>query len=123
MDFVNRSTPQNTAPFSKENDHHPDSHNETRREIQPESIVRPKQRQNDPINAHQKVIEHLGDLVRKPITSVYDLASMMTNHYINMFDEYSIPEEYHFFTFYKHSISDVVCPYAANTYIYTYSIF
>ena len=45
---------------------------------------------------------------RKPIGSVYKLASLITSHCVDVFDTNQIPEDFQFFEFFEQSINDVV---------------
>jgi hypothetical protein len=64
--------------------------------------------QDDPLNVHQKILKSLRDSGRNPITSVYDLASLITTCCVNVFDQHQIPEEFQFFEFFDRSIEIVV---------------
>lgn len=65
-------------------------------------------KQNDPLNIHQTVIQHLKNVRRESITSVEDLSRTITSACLNAFDHYEIPDEYHFFDFVEYSIGQVV---------------
>ncbi|KAI0895389.1 hypothetical protein F4806DRAFT_80154 [Annulohypoxylon nitens] len=65
-------------------------------------------KQNDPLNIHQTVIQHLKNVRRESITSVEDLSRTITSACLNAFDHYEIPDEYHFFDFVEYSIGQVM---------------
>jgi hypothetical protein len=62
----------------------------------------------DPLNVHQKVLKHLQSRMRPPITSIYDVASLVVHSCINVFDQYQVPDEFQFFDFFERSIGVVV---------------
>jgi hypothetical protein len=62
----------------------------------------------DPLNVHQKVLKHLQSPMRPPITSIYDVASLVVHSCINVFDQYQVPDEFRFFEFFERSIGVVV---------------
>jgi len=64
--------------------------------------------QNDPLNIHQIIMKHLQGSARAPITSVYDLANLITDSCVNLFAQDQAPEEFQFFEFFERSISSVV---------------
>ncbi|XDG08902.1 hypothetical protein ABKA04_008517 [Annulohypoxylon sp. FPYF3050] len=65
-------------------------------------------KQNDPLNIHQTIIQHLKNVRRESITSVEDLSRTITSACLNAFDHYEIPDEYHFFDFVEYSIGQVM---------------
>lgn len=64
--------------------------------------------QKDPLNVHQMILKHLQGSARAPITSVYDLANLVTDACVNVFDQYEVPDEFEFFDFFEHSVGVVV---------------
>jgi hypothetical protein len=66
--------------------------------------------QEDPLNVQRMILNHLTLSSRAPITSVYDLATLITDCCANVFDQYHIPDEFQFLDFFEHSIGAVVRP-------------
>jgi hypothetical protein len=62
----------------------------------------------DLLDVHQKILNHLRGSARPPITSVYDMASLIADSCANVFDPYRIPDEYQFFDFFESSIGRLV---------------
>ncbi|PQE25595.1 ankyrin repeat protein [Rutstroemia sp. NJR-2017a BBW] len=62
----------------------------------------------DPLNVHQKVLKHLQSRMRPPITSIYDVASLVVHSCVNVFDQYQVPDEFQFFDFFERSIGVVI---------------
>jgi hypothetical protein len=78
----------------------------------PSSVEERKKRlallEQDPLNVHQMILKHLQGEARAPITSVYELAKIITDSCVNLFDPYQAPDEFQFFDFFERSIGDVV---------------
>ncbi|KAF7502109.1 hypothetical protein GJ744_007110 [Endocarpon pusillum] len=85
---------------------------EERSESRPSTSEEKKKRwdflQRDPLNVHQMILKHLQGSARAPITSVYDLANLVTDTCVNVFDQYEVPDEFQFFDFFEHSVGVVV---------------
>lgn len=64
--------------------------------------------QQDPLNVHQTILKNLQGSARAPITSVYDLAKLITSSCADVFDQYRIPPHFQFFDFFERSIGAVV---------------
>lgn len=64
--------------------------------------------QEDPLNVQQTILNYLTLSSRSPVTSVYDLATLITNSCANVFDQHRIPDEFQFLDFFEHSIGVVV---------------
>lgn len=64
--------------------------------------------EQDPLNVHQIILKHLQGKVRAPITSVYELANLITDTCVNLFDPYRASDDFQFFDFFERSIGDVV---------------
>ena len=64
--------------------------------------------QQDPLNIHQTILKNLQGSTRAPVTSVYDLAKLVTNSCVEAFDQYKIPPDFQFFDFFERSIGAVV---------------
>ncbi|KAI9640932.1 hypothetical protein NHQ30_010773 [Ciborinia camelliae] len=62
----------------------------------------------DPLNVHQKALKYLQGTTRRPITSAYDVARLVVDSCINLFDQYQVPDEFQFFDFFERSIGAVV---------------
>lgn len=62
----------------------------------------------DPLNVHQRILKHLQGEARTAITSVYDLASIITESCVGLFDPYQVSDEFQFFDFFERCIGDVV---------------
>lgn len=62
----------------------------------------------DPLNVHQLILKHLQGSARKPITTVSELAILITDSCVGLFDQYQIPDEFQFFDFFERSIGAVV---------------
>ncbi|KAK2804519.1 hypothetical protein FQN50_006594 [Emmonsiellopsis sp. PD_5] len=62
----------------------------------------------DPLNALQMILGHLRVKTRDPFTSVYDLARVIADSCVGLFDPYHVPEEYQFFDFFERSIGVVI---------------
>ena len=60
------------------------------------------------MSVQNKVLAHLNEVIRKPIETVYDLAGLITNCCTTVFDEPRIPDDFHFFDFFEHSIINAV---------------
>jgi len=84
----------------------------------PETKHQPKLIEDDPLDIHQIVLKQLRESSRQPVTSVYSLASMVTNACAKAFDQYEVPEDFQFFDFFESSISTVV-----SSYILTFTVF
>jgi len=65
---------------------------------------------DDPLNVQQMILSHLTLSSRAPITSVYDLATLISNCCANVFDQNHIPDDFQFLDFFEHSIGAVVGP-------------
>jgi len=78
------------------------------RPFQPESTMWPELRQNDPLNVAQQVTRYLSKRGRGAITSVHDLASVVTTCCVDVFDPHQTPEDYLFFDFFERSIGRAV---------------
>lgn len=63
---------------------------------------------DDPLNVHQMVLKYLKQPLRAPITSTYNLASLIADSCANVFDPFRIPDEFQFLDFFERSISAVV---------------
>ncbi|KAF7939003.1 uncharacterized protein EAE98_001339 [Botrytis deweyae] len=62
----------------------------------------------DPLNVHQKVLKYLQSSTRPPIVSPYDVANLVVDMCVNLFDQYQVPEEFQFFDFFERSIGVVI---------------
>lgn len=70
---------------------------------------RPILKPEDPMSISQNIFFYLSrGSSRKPIGSVYKLASLITSHCVDVFDTNQIPEDFQFFEFFEQSINDVV---------------
>jgi hypothetical protein len=78
----------------------------------------------DPLNVHQKILKHLQSSTRRPITSIYDVASLVVHSCIDVFDQYQVEEEFQFFDFFERSIGVVVSRfiYFSSPTVVSYSI-
>ncbi|KFY46224.1 hypothetical protein V494_00546 [Pseudogymnoascus sp. VKM F-4513 (FW-928)] len=63
--------------------------------------------QDDPLNVHHAVLNHLKQPVREPITSAYDLAGIIADSCASVFDPFRITDEFQFLDFFERSISVV----------------
>jgi len=63
---------------------------------------------DDPLNVHQMILKHLKISARAPITTVYELANLITNSCANIFDQHQVPDEFQFLDFFERSIGNVV---------------
>ncbi|RYO80935.1 hypothetical protein DL766_007498 [Monosporascus sp. MC13-8B] len=59
----------------------------------------------DPMNAHQKVLRHLKSPHRQPVTSVHDLACLITDTCTSLFDQHNIQDEFQFLDFFEREIA------------------
>jgi hypothetical protein len=64
--------------------------------------------QTDPLNVHQSILKYLQGSARPPVTSVYDIATIIADTCVNVFDQYQVPDDYQFFDFFERSIGIVV---------------
>ncbi|KAK2798189.1 hypothetical protein FQN51_007875 [Onygenales sp. PD_10] len=62
----------------------------------------------DPLNVLQMILGHLRLKTRDPFTSVYDLARLIVDSCVGLFDPYHAPDEYQFFDFFERSIGAVI---------------
>ncbi|EEH19036.2 hypothetical protein PABG_01355 [Paracoccidioides brasiliensis Pb03] len=62
----------------------------------------------DPLNVHQMILSHIGLKARDPLTTAHDLAHLITEFCIGLFDQYRVPDEYQFFDFFERSIGAVI---------------
>ncbi|TGO07790.1 hypothetical protein BTUL_0247g00190 [Botrytis tulipae] len=62
----------------------------------------------DPLNVHQKALKYLQSSTRPPIVSPYDVANLVVDMCVNLFDQYQVPEEFQFFDFFERSIGVVI---------------
>ncbi|KAK2760347.1 hypothetical protein FQN54_002416 [Arachnomyces sp. PD_36] len=62
----------------------------------------------DPLNVHQMILKYLQGSARPPVTSAYDMATIITDTCVNVFDQYQVPDEYQFFDFFERSIGAVI---------------
>jgi hypothetical protein len=60
------------------------------------------------MNLHQKVLRHLKSTDRKPVTSVHDLACLITDTCAGLFDQDEIQDEFQFFDFFERDIVRLV---------------
>lgn len=60
------------------------------------------------VDVHHMILEYLKGSARAPVTSVYDLAKVITNTCANVFDQYTIPDTLQFFEFFERSIGNIV---------------
>ncbi|KAI0152258.1 hypothetical protein F4776DRAFT_659182 [Hypoxylon sp. NC0597] len=63
--------------------------------------------ENNPLNVHRAILEHLHTTQRAPITSACALASLITNACVNLFDPHSVPSDFQFFDFFEASLGIV----------------
>lgn len=63
---------------------------------------------NDPLNIQQKVIKYLNKQSRDAITSVYDLAQLITDTCVTLFDQQDLGRQFQFFDIFESSIANVV---------------
>lgn len=61
-----------------------------------------------PLNVRQRVLRYLGKGDREAIVSPSQLASIITQLSMTVFDQHEIPPEFQFFDFFEHSIRKVV---------------
>jgi hypothetical protein len=71
--------------------------------------ISPETNNRRPLNVHQNIFRYLHQTVRAQIKSPYELASLITNQYANVFADHDVPAEYQFFDFFERSIGNVVC--------------
>ena len=64
---------------------------------------------NDPLDVHQTILRYLKGPARAPITTIYDLANLISNSCANVFDQYSVPDAFQFLDFFERSIGNIVC--------------
>ncbi|KAF3761449.1 hypothetical protein M406DRAFT_74401 [Cryphonectria parasitica EP155] len=62
----------------------------------------------DPMDVQHRVMRHLKETAREPITSIYDLAGLIATCCVSVFDENQIPEEMQFFDFFERSIGSII---------------
>ncbi|CZR67992.1 uncharacterized protein PAC_17891 [Phialocephala subalpina] len=62
---------------------------------------------DDPLNVHQMVLKFLKNPAREPITSIYDLAGVITDCTASVFDPFRISDEFQFLDFFERSIGSV----------------
>lgn len=66
---------------------------------------------NDPLNVQQKIIKYLNRQSRDAVTSVYDLAQLITDTCVKLFDQQENQQgKFHFFDIFEQSIANVVRP-------------
>lgn len=63
---------------------------------------------DDPLDVHQTILRYLKGSARSPITTIYDLANLITNCCANTFDQYSVPDAFQFLDFFERSIGNIV---------------
>jgi len=73
-----------------------------RRRAKSEDLKRKRQAflKNDPLNVHQRILKYLQGSARAPITSIQDMANLVVEFCVNVFDQYQVPDEYQFFEFF-----------------------
>lgn len=54
------------------------------------------------------VLKHLRQPFRAPVTSAYDLATLITDSCVSVFDPLRVPDEFQFLDFFERSICAVV---------------
>jgi hypothetical protein len=64
----------------------------------------------DPMNVHHNILRHLKRPFRQPVTSVYDLACLITDFCTGLFLQQDIPDEFQFFDFFEREIARLVRP-------------
>lgn len=66
--------------------------------------------QSDPLDVYQMILKILqrSDDRGDPISSVHDLANLITNSCLDVFDTYKVPSEFQFFDFFERSIRAAV---------------
>lgn len=84
-----------------------------RQEVPPKVPAWPELNWDDPMsvsrNIIQRLLKQLSPLQEKgTITTVYDMASLVTTCCIDVFDQNNVPEEFQFFEYFETSISIVV---------------
>ena len=62
----------------------------------------------DPMDVHQRILNHLKRAERAPITTIYELANLITNTCVNVFDQYTVPDAFQFLDFFERSIGNIV---------------
>jgi len=68
------------------------------------------QPKDDPLNVLDGIIEDLNSKTRPPVTSVYDLAMLITGRCSGVFDRHRLgDEDYQFLDMFESSIGEVVC--------------
>ena len=70
--------------------------------------TKPVLKPEDPMSISQNIFFHLSRGSRESVGTVYELASLITTHCVDIFDTNRIPEDYQFFEFFEQSINDVV---------------
>jgi hypothetical protein len=63
---------------------------------------------DDPLDVHQTILRYLKGSARAPITTIYDLANLITHSCANVFDQYSVPDAFQFLDFFERSIGNIV---------------
>ncbi|KAK3309261.1 uncharacterized protein B0T15DRAFT_526709 [Chaetomium strumarium] len=59
----------------------------------------------DPMNVHQNILRHLKRPSRQPVTSVHDLACLITDFYTGLFHQQDVPDEFQFFDFFEREVA------------------
>lgn len=71
---------------------------------EPSSTIAP----DDPLNILQYILRYLTKQSREPVESVRDLAELITNTCITLFDRDDLSQEFQFFEFFERSIATIV---------------
>ncbi|KAK0705583.1 hypothetical protein B0H67DRAFT_387126 [Lasiosphaeris hirsuta] len=61
----------------------------------------------DPLDVHQNLLRYLRTTRRAPLTTAHELADLVTNFCVNVFDPYQVPEHLQFFYFFERSLGIV----------------
>jgi hypothetical protein len=63
---------------------------------------------NDELDVLEMILLYLKGSARAPVTTVYDMANLITVSCANVFDQYSVPDAFQFLDFFERSIGNIV---------------
>lgn len=62
----------------------------------------------DSMDVKQTILKYLESKARAQITDIYELANLIANSCVNVFDQYSVPDAFQFLEFFERSIGNIV---------------
>ena len=63
---------------------------------------------DDPLNVHQLILRHLKKTSRAAVASVYDMAKLVVDTCVGLFDSHFLRDDLQFFDFFEHEVARVV---------------